>query len=422
MNSGAALWQSSGRPLPHLPQPYHQRQSLFSQPTTTTTRPITTPSTSFSTHNNQPFTPKRKFTTTATPQPTAIPTNPESIASMAKKTVKPHDGTKLYPREVWEGLVTESTVRLNKYLEIISANDRRASGLDNNRQMWASQRISPAILHDRFRFVSSLPTMARSQALLSLWLSAANFKSKLPPQSLAVNAWLSTLILLVMGMVSAGGITRLTRSGLSMTTWKFTGEKRPTNESEWEEEFDLYKQSPEYRLHNSDMEIKDFKFIYHMEYGHRTLGRVIGVAFTVPLLLFIANKSISMRTGFGKALVGVLSLGGVQGLIGWWMVKSGLDEKTNVEKAKVSPYRLATHLSIAFTLLVGLTVLKLRARHGIVDVYLADKLVPKSLPNLFGFKAPKRLAHATSMIAFFTAMTGAFVAGNDAGLGVCWGC
>jgi cytochrome c oxidase assembly protein subunit 15 len=322
----------------------------------------------------------------------------------------------MYGRNIWEGLVTESTVRLNRYLEVTQNNDRRASGIDNNRQIWATQRISPAILHDKFRHLSKLPTIERSHALLNLWLSAVDFKPKMAPMGYMVNSWLALLTLLVMGMISAGGVTRLTRSGLSMTTWKFTGEKRPVTESDWEEEFDLYKQSPEWRLHNQEMELKDFKFIYHMEYGHRTLGRVIGVAFTVPLLFFLGSGAISLRTGFGKALVGVLSLGGLQGLIGWWMVKSGLDEKTNVEKARVSPYRLATHLTIAFTLLVGLTTLKLRARHGVTEVWLRDELLPKKTPNLFGFSFPRGLAHATAMVAFLTAMTGAFVAGNEAGL------
>eukprot|EP00461_Guttulinopsis_vulgaris_P007454 UN07503 len=98
------------------------------------------------------------------------------------------------------------------------------------------------------------------------------------PKSRAVNNWLSFLILLVMTMVSVGGVTRLTRSGLSMTHWKFTGEKRPSTPEEWQEEFEIYKKSPEWRLHNQEMTVDEFKYIYNWEYGHRTLGRSIGVA------------------------------------------------------------------------------------------------------------------------------------------------
>ena len=126
---------------------------------------------------------------------------------------------------------------------------------------------------------------------------------------------------LVAGMVTIGGITRLTRSGLSMTDWKLQGSLPPTNLQEWEIEFERYKQYPEWQQRQS-MTLDEFKFIFFWEYGHRMMGRFIGIAFVVPCSYFLARgmipKSMYPRMGL------LLGLGGGQGLVGWWMVRSGL--------------------------------------------------------------------------------------------------
>ena len=162
------------------------------------------------------------------------------------------------------------------------------------------------------------------------------------------------------------------------------------------------------------MSLDEFKFIYHMEYGHRTLGRIIGLAYALPFAYFLATKRVSLKTGLGKGLLVALGLGALQGGIGWWMVKSGLTEEDNKVKAKVSPYRLATHLITAFTLFTLLSVLGLRAGHGSVATYLRNTRV-KAQDYLASYN-PTSLAHTLAAMTFFTAASGAFVAGNEAGL------
>lgn len=374
------------------------------------------------------FLQKHFFSTTPEGTPAAptatVSSTPEQIAAakenaIAKgyerlKNIK-HEGVQQHGPELWEKLVNISTQRMNTYMELVESSDSRPSGADTSKATWFGQRVRPAQLHQKFRDLSHLSGEERLHQFQQLWLSATDFRPKMTPKSVAVNRWLAGLIILVMGMVSLGGVTRLTKSGLSMTHWKFTGEGRPKTPAQWEEEFDVYKKSPEWRLHNQDMTVEEFKFIYDMEYGHRTLGRTIGVAFVLPLVYFIARRRLSLSEGFTKALIGTLSLGGVQGLIGWWMVKSGLTEEDNVHKARVSPYRLATHLIIAFTLLVGLTTLKLKAKWGAVETLFDGKVLHKN-NNFMGMYTPKKLAHTLSMLSLVTAFSGAFVAGNEAGL------
>lgn len=176
-----------------------------------------------------------------------------------------------------------------------------------------------------------------------------------------VGYWLLGMGGLVAGMVTVGGITRLTRSGLSMTDWKLHGSVPPITTEEWEVEFERYKQFPEWQQRQS-MTLNEFKFIYFWEYAHRMMGRFIGVAFTVPGLYFAARGMIPKYLYPRMALL--FSMGGCQGLIGWWMVKSGLEmDPQQRREIRVSPYRLATHLSMAFTTYVlliwtGLDVLR----------------------------------------------------------------
>lgn len=251
-----------------------------------------------------------------------------------------------------------------------------------------------------------------------------------------VASWLFIVAGLVFAMVVAGGLTRLTKSGLSMVHWKFTGEKRPQSEEEWEKEFDLYKQSPEYKLNNPDMTLQQFKFIYHMEYGHRSLGRVIGLVFAIPLVYFLARGRVKLSSPLAKRLGLLLGLGGTQGLIGWWMVKSGLNEQTNTSYARVSPYRLATHLVSAFIIYCLLLATGMRMWYGkhIITLIentaknystpiggrLINDLSGKLQVATFGGKTIENIikptsgmvssmAHASATLAFITALSGMFI-------------
>jgi heme a synthase len=180
---------------------------------------------------------------------------------------------------------------------------------------------------------------------------------------IALSNWLYCVALLVFIMVIVGGVTRLTESGLSITEWKpITGALPPMSEAVWQLEFEKYQQIPEYLEINgpAGMTLAEFKFIYFWEWVHRLLGRLIGLAFALPFAWFAIKRAIP--NGYGGRLVALLVLGGMQGVIGWWMVTSGLTERTDV-----SHFRLATHLLTAFLILGGLvwTALDLRqfARH-----------------------------------------------------------
>lgn len=157
-----------------------------------------------------------------------------------------------------------------------------------------------------------------------------------------VTWWLLSGCLLIFLMVVIGGITRLTGSGLSITEWNVVmGAIPPMNQTEWQEAFDKYKQIPQYQKLNYDFELSDFKQIFFWEYLHRLIGRMIGVVFLVPFLYFLWKKKLSPEW-IRKSLF-LFALGGLQGFLGWFMVKSGLTERTSV-----SHYRLAIHLIAAF--------------------------------------------------------------------------
>lgn len=161
----------------------------------------------------------------------------------------------------------------------------------------------------------------------------------------AIATWLFLIAAMIFMMVVVGGITRLTESGLSITEWKpVTGAIPPLNEAQWAAEFSKYKHSSQYVLMNEGMTLQAFKHIYFWEYFHRLIGRLLGVAFALPLLWFAAKRAIPK--GYGVRLVGLFVLGGAQGAIGWLMVKSGLVDRVNVQ-----PAMLAAHLSMALLLL-----------------------------------------------------------------------
>lgn len=206
--------------------------------------------------------------------------------------------------------------------------------------------------------------------------------------------WLFACAGLVYAMIIVGAITRLTDSGLSMVEWRpLMGALPPLNDQEWLRVFELYKQSPEYTKQNFWMELSDFKSIFFWEWFHRLLGRMIGLVFALPLAFFWIKKMIPQS--YGLKLFGVLVLGGLQGLMGWYMVKSGL-----VEQPDVSHYRLAAHLSLAFVIMAVLIWIGLSLK----------PLKKHSNPSLF--------SHGILTLGFFTITVfwGAYTAGLDAGL------
>ena len=180
------------------------------------------------------------------------------------------------------------------------------------------------------------------------------FRVTARPRALA--NWLVFVAALIVAMVAVGGITRLTESGLSITQWKpISGIVPPLTQAQWLAEFANYQRIPEYQQINRGMTLDGFKAIFFWEYAHRLLGRVIGLAFALPLLWFAVRRQVP--SGYGWRLVVLLALGGLQGAIGWWMVASGLSVRTDV-----SHIRLAVHLSAALLILGGIvwTALDLR--------------------------------------------------------------
>ena len=217
--------------------------------------------------------------------------------------------------------------------------------------------------------------------------------------SAAVGWWLLACAALVCAMVVVGGVTRLTGSGLSMVRWHpVSGVLPPVGADAWQREFDAYRASPEYRLVNRGMSLAEFKRIFWMEYAHRMLGRGVGIAFLVPFLVFLAMRAIPR--GMAPRLAGVFVLGGVQGVLGWYMVRSGL-----VDEPRVSQYRLAAHLSLAVVIYVYLLALALR----LLDPGGSDRAGDARHGSV------RPLALAAGVSVFATLVMGAFVAGLKAG-------
>ncbi|WP_330998141.1 COX15/CtaA family protein [Devosia faecipullorum] len=212
-----------------------------------------------------------------------------------------------------------------------------------------------------------------------------------------VRIWLYSLAAFVLLIVVVGGITRLTESGLSITSWKpLSGTIPPLSEADWLEEFEAYKQIPQYTYVHSWMELDDFKFIFFWEWFHRLLARALGLVFLIPFVVFLFQKRLSRD--LAAPLFGLFLLGGFQGFLGWWMVSSGLSELTSV-----SQYRLAAHLSAACFLLVAL-------------IYVARSLTPgRVLGNVTGFHLATGWVLVVGIVLQIGA--GAFVAGLDAGMG-----
>jgi len=210
-----------------------------------------------------------------------------------------------------------------------------------------------------------------------------------------IAVWLLTCCALIFAMVVLGGVTRLTHSGLSIVEWDpIVGAIPPLTQTQWEETFDQYKQTPEYRKINVGMSLLAFKGIFYVEWAHRLLGRLIGVVFLLPFLYFLVRRQITRA--LVPKLVMMFVLGGLQGALGWYMVKSGL-----IDIPRVSPYRLTAHLAFAIIIYAYIfwTALGL--------LYPQEPLPP-----------PGRLRRFSTVVAaliFVMILSGGFVAGNKAG-------
>ena len=261
--------------------------------------------------------------------------------------------------------------------------------------------------------------------------------------------WLLSTSTLVFAMVHIGGVTRLTKSGLSMTDWKPLGSLPPITIDEWNTEFERYKQYPEYQQRQS-MSLDEFKYIYYWEWGHRMMGRFVGVVFGGGWAYFTwlhrpttttstpKNITSAIPPGYQPRLALLFAMGGTQGLVGWWMVRSGLgdDRRGDRNEIRVSPYRLAAHLGMAVGTYSVLLWTGLGALTYPVDSYAAaaaksggvsKSATTTSLSLLQQYTrnlSPKALQHAqrtrlgvisTVGLTGLTILSGAFVAGNDAG-------
>ncbi|MGR3569602.1 MAG: heme A synthase [Pseudooceanicola nanhaiensis] len=217
----------------------------------------------------------------------------------------------------------------------------------------------------------------------------------------AVRVWLMVLFALVFAMILVGGMTRLTDSGLSITEWKpVTGAIPPMSEAEWQSEFDKYQQIPEFRIQNAWMDLADFKSIYWWEWGHRQLGRVIGLVWALGFAGFLALGKVP--PGWNRRLLWIGALGGLQGAIGWWMVSSGL-EGTMLD---VASYRLAIHLGLVFVILGFIAWYVFLLGREERDLMQARRAGEK---RLFG------VSTGWMHFAFLQILLGALVAGIDAG-------
>jgi cytochrome c oxidase assembly protein subunit 15 len=211
-----------------------------------------------------------------------------------------------------------------------------------------------------------------------------------------LRAWLFGVAVLVFLMVSVGGVTRLTGSGLSITEWRpIVGILPPLSQADWLDAFAKYQQIPQYRHVNKGMSLEAFKTIFWWEWIHRFLGRLVAAAFLLPCLYFLATRQIS-RPLMGR-LAAIFALGGLQGLVGWYMVSSGLAERT-----EVSPFRLALHLGLAILIFGALVWVALGVEAG-------RERSAAARPSQLG------IAAAIVMGVFLQIVLGALVAGLKAG-------
>ena len=214
-----------------------------------------------------------------------------------------------------------------------------------------------------------------------------------------IAVWLITCCALVFAIVVLGGVTRLTRSGLSIVEWQpIVGTLPPLTSADWQALFLKYQQTPEYQRVNPGMSLDGFKGIFWLEYFHRLLGRLIGVAFLAPFVYFLWRRALAMPLAL--KLGGVFVLGALQGVMGWYMVKSGL-----IDDPRVSQYRLTAHLVLAFAIYAGMLWIAL------------DLLIraPAQAAATAGLTRVRRLAWAVTVLVITMVVTGGLVAGIRAG-------
>ena len=213
----------------------------------------------------------------------------------------------------------------------------------------------------------------------------------------AIAAWLLACCMLVFATVVVGGITRLTHAGLSITEWQpVSGVLPPLSEADWQLAFDKYRRTPEYLTVNKGMALEAFKRIYAWEYVHRLLGRLVGFAFLLPLVWFALRRRI--RRGDGWKLAGIFALGALQGVLGWYMVKSGL-----VDDPRVSQFRLTAHLTLAFIIFGAMLWLAL------------SLLYPQRTKPADAVPGARRWAIGVLALVLAMVATGGLVAGIRAG-------
>jgi len=208
--------------------------------------------------------------------------------------------------------------------------------------------------------------------------------------------WLFTGCFLIFGMVVIGGITRLTGSGLSITEWKpIMGAIPPLNDAEWDIAFQKYQQIPQFQKVNYHFELSDFKTIFWWEFIHRLLGRLIGIVFIIPFLWFLVKKKFDSVTI--KKMLFLFLLGGIQGFLGWFMVSSGLAERTSVSHIRLAIHLMFAFITFAFTFYYGLEL-----------IYSEKK---ETVPN----KKLSALNKLVFVVLSIQIIYGAFVAGLHAG-------
>ncbi|MCW8855616.1 MAG: COX15/CtaA family protein [Gammaproteobacteria bacterium] len=215
----------------------------------------------------------------------------------------------------------------------------------------------------------------------------------------AIAIWLLICCATIFAMVVLGGVTRLTGSGLSMVQWEpIMGILPPLGQAEWQETFRLYQQFPEYKIKNYGMSLDEFKAIFWFEYSHRVLGRSIGMIFFFPMLYFFLRGKVEKT--LKPKLITMFILGGLQGLMGWYMVKSGL-----VANPHVSQYRLTAHLALAFIV------------YAYIFWVAMDLLLPQQNNSVITDKESlKKRSLILAVVVFITVLSGGFVAGLKAGM------
>ena len=248
-----------------------------------------------------------------------------------------------------------------------------------------------------FEEVSELDTKSANSKIKTGIIERAEHNS----DRIQIRFWLNCLSVLLVFMILVGGLTRLTDSGLSITEWKpILGAFPPISDQSWNIEFDKYKQIPEYIMQNSGMSLSEFKIIYWWEWGHRQLGRIIGLVWLAGFSWLLLSKKIPVGWTVRFLMLG--ALGGFQGAIGWWMVSSGLSN----DMLDVASYRLATHLGIAFIILGFILWYTFTMTLSEADLLSRQRTRDHSM-----------LSKSTGLmhLVFLQILLGALVAGIDAG-------